>query len=97
MHPEFCATAQSRTFALGLTANALLLLYYSAPLSVIASVIKEKSAKSILLPLSLTTLANGLLWVAYGTAVKDVWIAVPNAIGVGLTSIQLLLKVVYGK
>jgi len=79
----------------GYIANALLLLYYSAPLSTMAEVIKTKSSKSILLPLSLLSLTNGLLWLGYGLAVKDFFIAVPNGIGVGLTGIQLLLKLVF--
>ena len=46
----------------GLAGNAVSLVYYGAPLSTMAEVIKTRNSASILLPLTLMNLINALLW-----------------------------------
>ena len=75
----------------GYVANVLLLLYYAAPLSTLAKVVRQKSSASINVPLSFMSVVNGGLWSSYGLAVSDVYIWVPNVIGVVLSSVQLAL------
>ena len=75
----------------GYVANGLLLLYYAAPLSTLAKVVRQKSSASINVPLSFMSVVNGGLWSSYGLAVSDVYIWVPNVIGVVLSSVQLAL------
>ena len=82
---------------LGLVANALLLLYYSSPLSVVANVVKKRNAAALFWPLSLTSLLNGALWTSYGRAVGDAYIWAPNLIGALLATLQLALIGAFGQ
>ena len=82
---------------LGLVANALLLLYYSSPLSVVANVVKKRNAAALFWPLSLTSLLNGALWTSYGRAVGDAYIWAPNLVGALLATIQLALIGAFGQ
>ena len=75
----------------GYVANGLLLLYYAAPLSTLAKVVRQKSSASINAPLSFMSVVNGGLWTSYGLAVSDGYIWVPNFVGVVLSSVQLAL------
>ncbi|KAG2501967.1 hypothetical protein HYH03_000463 [Edaphochlamys debaryana] len=79
----------------GYTAVFILLCYYSAPLSTMAEVLRTRSSASLFWPISIMNTINGLLWVAYGTAVHDAFIAVPNAIGAAFGVIQIILINVY--
>ena len=65
----------------GFTANAILLIYYAAPLSTIVAVVRTRSAATLHLPLAVMQIVNGGLWLGYGLAVSDPFIWVPNAIG----------------
>jgi len=78
-----------RTVA-GLVANGMLMLYYGAPLTALAQVVKQKDSSSLYWPLSLMSVINGSLWGVYGLALKDMLIAVPNGIGAVFGVIQLL-------
>ena len=82
---------------LGLVANALLLLYYSSPLSVVANVVKKRNAAALFWPLSLTSLLNGALWTSYGRAVGDAYIWAPNLVGALLATHQLALIGAFGQ
>lgn len=62
----------------GFTSNAILLIYYAAPLSTIFTVIKTRSSASLHLPLCIMNTINGVLWLIYGLALKDYFIWVPN-------------------
>ncbi|GIL88438.1 hypothetical protein Vretimale_15406 [Volvox reticuliferus] len=75
----------------GYTAVFVLLCYYGAPLSTIAEVLRSRSSASLYWPISIMNTVNGLLWVAYGTAVHDMFIAVPNAVGATFGLIQIAL------
>jgi solute carrier family 50 (sugar transporter) len=55
----------------GFTANAILLVYYAAPLSTIFTVISTRSAATLNVPLAVMQLINGSTWCAYGLAKAD--------------------------
>ena len=63
---------------------AILLLFYSAPLSTILEVVRTRSSATLNLPLSVMNVVNGSLWLVYGLAISDYFIAVPNGVGAGL-------------
>lgn len=84
-----------RKLCAGLVANFILLCYYAAPLSTVASVIKARDASSISGPLVMVNAGNGLLWTVYGAAVEDALVWAPNLAGVALAAAQLALKVVF--
>jgi solute carrier family 50 protein (sugar transporter) len=75
----------------GYLAVFILLIYYAAPLSVLAKVVLRRNSASLYWPLSVTSCVNGSLWVAYGMAVGDLFVWGPNAIGAALGALQLLL------
>lgn len=75
----------------GIVCNLILLAYYGAPLSTIGTVLKERSAKSIYLPMVLLNGLNALFWSAYALAIQDRYLLLPNAIGLSLAGVQALL------
>ena len=75
----------------GLLCNAILMVYYSAPLSSLAKVVRTRSAASIYLPTVAVNCLNGLFWSMYAMAINDRYLLVPNAIGVALATVQAAL------
>jgi solute carrier family 50 protein (sugar transporter) len=80
---------------IGTADNINLVFFYGAPLSTIYTVLKQRSAATIHVPTMLTNTANGSFWAAYGVAVLDPFIAVPNAIGALLGLIQIVLCLLF--
>jgi solute carrier family 50 (sugar transporter) len=80
----------------GFTANAILLMYYAAPLSTVITVLKTKSAATLHWPLAVMQIFNGGLWFGYGLAISDLFVWVPNGIGcctgILLTSLILIFR-----
>jgi len=54
---------------------------YSSPLSVAKLVIATHSVEFMPLPLTLACLLCSLLWGMYGFLLSDIWITVPNSLG----------------
>ncbi|KAJ8602038.1 hypothetical protein CTAYLR_002736 [Chrysophaeum taylorii] len=97
---SFCScfvleTLEARRALAGLLANAILVIFYAAPLSTLGKVLETKSAASIYAPLSALNTLNGALWVAYGIAIGDYFIAAPNAAGLALGLVQLACKAIF--
>ena len=63
----------------GITANVVLLIYYSAPLTTMKEVILTRNSASLYWPLSMMNVLNGLLWVGYGR-VRMLSIIAPHAV-----------------
>jgi solute carrier family 50 protein (sugar transporter) len=76
----------------GFTSNAILILYYAAPLSTVVSVVKTRSSASLHVGLAFMMVLNGALWVGFGLATGDAFIWAPNAAGAatGLVLIGLI-------
>ena len=66
-------------------------VYYTAPLSTVYNVIRTRNASSLFWPLSTMNIINGTLWAAYGIAITDYFIWVPNAIGAVMAAVTLVL------
>ena len=79
----------------GYTANAILLIYYAAPLSTILEVVRSKCSSTLHWPLALMNTINGALWLAYGLAIHDYFIWVPNLVGVVVGLFLLALILIY--
>jgi hypothetical protein len=56
-------------------------VYYVAPLSTVATVLRERDSSSLYWPLSMMNVINGCLWFAYGLAIFDWFICIPNGVG----------------
>ncbi|KAG0614707.1 hypothetical protein M758_6G197600 [Ceratodon purpureus] len=64
---------------------------YSSPMTVIAQVIRDKSVENMPLFLSASALINSMVWTSYGIIAKDIFVIIPNALGVCVCIIQLLV------
>jgi len=82
-------------YIVGIATNIILVFFYGAPLSTIFTVLKTKSSATIHIPTALTNTLNGVFWAAFGIAVFDLFIAVPNGLGAILGGIQILLCLVF--
>jgi uncharacterized protein with PQ loop repeat len=71
-------------------------LYYVAPLSTAAQVIRERDASSLYAPMIIVNITNAALWTMYGTlGVQDIMIWLPNLFGILLSIFQLILCYLY--
>lgn len=61
----------------GSTSVAVLGVYYVAPLTSVAKVVAERDSSSLHWPLCSMNIINGMLWFAYGLALKDWFISLP--------------------
>ena len=86
---------RTRQLIVGVVVNANLLFFYGAPLSTIFRVLKTRNSASINIPTMVTNTLNGAFWTAYGSAVNDAFIYVPNGIGAALGVIQFFLCLLF--
>jgi solute carrier family 50 protein (sugar transporter) len=63
---------------LGMVASVLFIVFSGSPLSTIKSVIATQNSGSILGSLTVAQVVNTSLWTAYGLAIKDKFLWVPN-------------------
>ena len=82
-------------FTIGLTTNINAIFFYASPLSTILTVIRNKNSSSIHRMTLFSYLLNSLFWTVYGAAILDVWIAIPNGIGLVLSLVQLCLSLIF--
>ncbi|KAG8222429.1 hypothetical protein J437_LFUL008427, partial [Ladona fulva] len=82
-------------YRIGLLCCSFTLLFFFAPFTVLAQVVRTKNADILPFPLIIMTFIVSLQWFVYGVLLHDTFIQIPNAIGCILSSIQLSLFVVY--
>jgi Sugar efflux transporter for intercellular exchange len=82
-------------FVVGLATNCFLVIFYAGPLSTIKQVITTRNAASIHGPTMVTNTLNGIFWAAYGFAVSDYFISIPNSLGTVLGALQLGLYLAF--
>jgi hypothetical protein len=70
------------------------LLMFGTPCLEAVRAIKNRDASRLSLPLSIAGTANGMLWGIYGITNNIAAVGAPNAIGAGLSFMNLLIKVV---
>jgi solute carrier family 50 protein (sugar transporter) len=87
--------SQTRVWIVGGLVNLNLVFFYGAPLSTIWTVLQERNSVSIHLPTMITNTLNGSFWTAYGLAVLDPFIYVPNGLGAALGVVQTVLILVF--
>ncbi|XP_042483536.1 bidirectional sugar transporter SWEET3b-like [Macadamia integrifolia] len=68
---------------------------YGSPLIVVKQVVQTKSVEFMPFYLSLFSLLNSSLWGPYGLLGHDLFIAIPNLLGVLLSLFQLVLYCIY--
>ncbi|XP_071445847.1 sugar transporter SWEET1 [Hetaerina americana] len=82
-------------FRMGLICCSMTCLFFIAPFSVLAQVIKNKSAEILPFPLIVTTFVVSCQWFAYGVLLDDQFIQIPNAVGCILSALQLSLFIIF--
>ncbi|KAJ3071003.1 hypothetical protein HK102_006530 [Quaeritorhiza haematococci] len=80
---------------MGAVCVAVLIIFYSSPLSVLYKVISTRNSASLLWPLAVANVINGVLWTAYGFAIKDAYIYGPNGVGTVTSLVQLALCFIF--
>jgi len=88
--------AAARSRFLGLYASAFFIILAASPLSTIKEVITSRNSASIYAPMTAAQCVNSGLWTVYGLfGAKDIFVWGPNATGVVLGLLQLLLKLLF--
>lgn len=88
-------TIASRQLVAGTVCVVLSIAMYVSPLSIIGLVIRTKSVEYMPFLLSLFNLLNALVWAAYSVVTRDIFVAIPNAIGCVCGVIQLTVYCMY--
>ena len=89
-------TNYQREQIVGYVVNLNLCFFYFAPLTTMVEVCRTRNAASIHRPTTLMTCCNSFFWVAYGLAVNDAFIYVPNGVGLGFGLMQAALLGMFG-
>ena len=93
--PDFLHQGSASTDLLGLAASIFNTGMYGSPLSVMALVMRTKSVEFMPLALTLMTLFCCIIWATYAFYVDDLFIGIPNYIGVLLCFAQVALFCAY--
>ncbi|XP_034950130.1 sugar transporter SWEET1-like [Chelonus insularis] len=83
------------TKQIGFLSCSLTILFFASPLTMLAHVIKQKSADSLPFPVIISSLVVSCQWFAYGSLLEDPFIQIPNFLGCILSACQLSLFVIY--
>ena len=80
----------------GISSDISGLIYYGAPLATVAEVIRTKDSSSLFVPGIAISAINCILWFFYGLlGVQSALIYVPNAIGIILCLVELVVRGIY--
>ncbi|POM64345.1 MtN3-like protein [Phytophthora palmivora] len=80
---------------LGVLSGVVNLALYASPLETVKDVIEKRDASTIPIIISVIFLMNSVIWVLYSKAEDDLLVLVPNAIGLALCVIQVVLYLMY--
>ena len=80
---------------IGFLANTVVFLLFASPLLTFSKVISTKDSSSINRPFAICQVLNCVTWFAYGLAISDVYIALPNFVGLLLGLAQVVLILMY--
>lgn len=79
----------------GFVASLVTILFFAAPLTMLAHVLDKKSVDSLPLPLIMATFVCCLQWLIYGYILGDPFIQIPNVLGTIISGFELTLFLIY--
>uniref|UniRef100_A0A0E0IGZ7 Bidirectional sugar transporter SWEET n=1 Tax=Oryza nivara TaxID=4536 RepID=A0A0E0IGZ7_ORYNI len=88
-------THQRRSLIVSILCVIFDTIMYSSPLTVMSQVVKTKSVEYMPLLLSVVSFLNGLNWTSYALICFDIFITIPNGLGMLFAAVQLILYVIY--
>lgn len=81
---------------MGVTTCSTTVLYFFSPLTTIRHIIVMKDASSLYLPMLIMNLIASTLWSTYGFfGARNVWVYLPNTLGLLITLAQIAVKSYY--
>ncbi|EEC84185.1 hypothetical protein OsI_30570 [Oryza sativa Indica Group] len=84
-------THQRRSLIVSILCVIFGTIMYSSPLTIMSQVVKTKSVEYMPLLLSVVSFLNGLCWTSYALIRFDIFITIPNGLGVLFALMQLIL------
>jgi solute carrier family 50 (sugar transporter) len=87
-------TSRTRELIVGIVVNVNVVFFYGAPLSTMMTVLQQRNSASIHIRTMITNTLNSVFWAAYGIAISDTFILVPNSIGVLMGFVQIMLVLI---
>ena len=87
--------SSTNELVVGICVNINLFFFYGAPLSSVVQVFRDRNSASIHMWTMITNTLNSCFWTAYGLAIGDAFIFVPNGIGAVLGFVQIALVVLF--
>jgi solute carrier family 50 protein (sugar transporter) len=91
----FTQERESAASIIASVAICMVVIMFAGPLTVMRSVIQEKSTKNLPFPMMVATVANCALWTFYGAEIiHDPYITIPNGLGLisGLAQAALFMR-----
>ena len=88
-------SSTTKELILGSLVNVNSIFFNAAPLSTIRTVVKEQNSVTIHTRSMILNTMNGSFWCAYGIALMDPFIILPNVLGVSFGFIQIFLCCIF--
>lgn len=86
-----------RSRLVGIISDVFAILMYASPLGIMRLVVATRSVEFMPFFLSLNAFLNGVAWTVYAVYVYDLYIGIPNGVGMILGAAQLILYAYYYK
>ncbi|GJP35070.1 hypothetical protein CLOM_g19533 [Closterium sp. NIES-68] len=84
-----------RPMVFGLSGDCTSTASFAAPLTAVAQMVQTRSVEFFPIQLCAVSLVHTIVWTAYGASTSDIFVAAPNFLGLLLSSVQVLLYMLY--